>query len=48
MSRLFAREPGLAEEVPALYQRAYALITYDLFGMGPHDGHFRWCAARLG
>ncbi|MFJ8593944.1 phosphotransferase family protein [Streptomyces sp. NPDC093598] len=46
LSRLFARELGHAEEVVALYRRAYALITYDLFGMGPHDGHFRWCAAR--
>lgn len=45
LSRLFAREPGRAEEDLALYRRAYALITYDLFGMGPHDGHFRWCAA---
>jgi aminoglycoside phosphotransferase (APT) family kinase protein len=47
LSRLFARELGHAEEVLALYQKAYALITYDLFGMGPHDGHFRWCAALL-
>ncbi|MFD5338739.1 phosphotransferase family protein [Streptomyces hawaiiensis] len=47
LSRLFARELGHAEEVLVLYRRAYALITYDLFGMGPHDGHFRWCAARL-
>jgi aminoglycoside phosphotransferase (APT) family kinase protein len=47
LSRLFARELGHAEEVLALYRRAYALITYDLFGMGPHDGHFRWCAAQL-
>ncbi|MFJ7176315.1 hypothetical protein ACIQXA_07895 [Streptomyces massasporeus] len=30
-----------------LYRKAYALITYDLYGMGPHDGHFRWCAALL-
>lgn len=47
LSRLFARELGHAEEVLALYRKAYALITYDLFGMGPHDGHFRWCAALL-
>ncbi|MEU0218569.1 phosphotransferase [Streptomyces sp. NPDC006265] len=44
-SRLFARELGHSEEVLALYRKAYALITYDLFGMGPHDGHFRRCAA---
>ncbi|MFF5967952.1 hypothetical protein ACFY64_30365 [Streptomyces collinus] len=46
-SRLFARELGHAEEVLALDQKAYALITYDLFGRGPHDGHSRWCAALL-
>ncbi|PTH86111.1 aminoglycoside phosphotransferase family protein [Streptomyces sp. A244] len=47
LTRLFARELGHAEEILTLYQKAYALITYDLFGMGPHDGHFRWCAALL-
>ncbi|MEV0242682.1 aminoglycoside phosphotransferase family protein [Streptomyces sp. NPDC050674] len=47
LSRLFARELGHAEEVLTLYRRAYALITYDLFGTGPQDGHFRWCAVRL-
>ncbi|MFJ8925648.1 hypothetical protein ACIRLA_03685 [Streptomyces sp. NPDC102364] len=29
------------------YQAAYALTTYDLFGMGDDDGHFRWCAEQL-
>ncbi|GAA2312502.1 hypothetical protein GCM10010234_66480 [Streptomyces hawaiiensis] len=47
LTRLFARELGHAEEDLTLYRKAYALITYDLFGMGPHDGHFRWCAALL-
>ncbi|MFF7768490.1 phosphotransferase family protein [Streptomyces massasporeus] len=47
LTRLFARELGHAEEVLDLYRKAYALITYDLFGTGPHDGHFRWCAALL-
>ncbi|MEW2809128.1 hypothetical protein AB0929_18810 [Streptomyces massasporeus] len=46
-TRLFARELGHAEEVLDLYRKAYALITFDLFGTGPHDGHFRWCAALL-
>ncbi|MEU9571823.1 aminoglycoside phosphotransferase family protein [Streptomyces massasporeus] len=47
LTRLFARELGHAEEVLELYRKAYALITYDLFGTGPHDGHFRWCAGLL-
>jgi aminoglycoside phosphotransferase (APT) family kinase protein len=47
LTRLLAAELGHAEEALALYQSAYALITYDLFGMGPDDGHFRWCAALL-
>ncbi|MBX9361529.1 phosphotransferase family protein [Streptomyces sp. WAC04114] len=47
LTRLFARELGHAEEVLELYRKAYALITYDLFGTGPQDGHFRWCAALL-
>ncbi|MFE1947705.1 hypothetical protein [Streptomyces massasporeus] len=38
LTRLFAGEPGHAEEVLDLYRKAYALITYDLFGTGPHDG----------
>ncbi|MES9620701.1 phosphotransferase family protein [Streptomyces tuirus] len=47
LTRLFARALGHAEEILELYRKAYALITYDLFGMGPQDGHFRWCAAQL-
>ncbi|MFF7732058.1 phosphotransferase [Streptomyces sp. NPDC007984] len=47
LTRLFARELSHPEEVLTLYQKAYAVITYDLFGAGPHDGHFRWCAALL-
>ncbi|WP_435856515.1 phosphotransferase family protein [Streptomyces tibetensis] len=47
LTRYFARELGHAEEDLILYRKAYALITYDLFGRGPHDGHFRWCAAQL-
>lgn len=47
LTRLFARELGYEPEVLGLYQAAYALITFDLFGMGADDGHFRWCAERL-
>ncbi|MGW0614024.1 phosphotransferase family protein [Streptomyces sp. NPDC002788] len=47
LTRLFAHELGHAEEVLTLYQSAYALITYDLFGQDLSDGHFRWCAALL-
>ncbi|MEV0949488.1 aminoglycoside phosphotransferase family protein [Promicromonospora sp. NPDC050249] len=47
LTRLFARELGFAEATLETYQAAYALATYDLFGMGEDDGHFRWCAAQL-
>lgn len=47
LTRLFAHELGYAEATLETYQAAYALTTYDLFGMGEDDGHFRWCAARL-
>ncbi|MEV0231803.1 phosphotransferase [Nonomuraea sp. NPDC050786] len=47
LTRLFARELGHAPAALTAYQAVYALTTYDLFGMGESDGHFRWCAERL-
>jgi aminoglycoside phosphotransferase (APT) family kinase protein len=47
LTGLFARELGYAPEVLTAYQAAYALTTYDLFGMDDRDGHFRWCAGQL-
>ncbi|MCD0446802.1 aminoglycoside phosphotransferase family protein [Glycomyces sp. A-F 0318] len=43
----FAAELHHSPETLALYQRAYALTTYDLFASDGSDGHFRWCAALL-
>ncbi|MCX4835261.1 hypothetical protein OG746_41895 [Streptomyces sp. NBC_01016] len=47
LTRLFADELGYAPATLSAYQAAYALTTYDLFGMGDDDGHFRWCAEQL-
>ncbi|MFH8369525.1 phosphotransferase family protein [Streptomyces sp. NPDC018031] len=47
LTRLFARELGHAPATLAAYQAAYALTTYDLFGLDDNDGHFRWCAGLL-
>jgi len=47
LTRLFADELGYAPETLTTYQAAYALTTYDLFGMDDSDGHFRWCAEQL-
>ncbi|MFW6693626.1 phosphotransferase family protein [Streptomyces sp. MAR4 CNX-425] len=47
LTALFARELGYAPETLTVYQAAYALTTYDLFGMDDRDGHFRWCAEQL-
>ncbi|MFJ8950744.1 phosphotransferase family protein [Streptomyces sp. NPDC102381] len=47
LTRLFADELGYALAALSVYQAAYALTTYDLFGMGDDDGHFRWCAEQL-
>ncbi|WP_425825600.1 phosphotransferase family protein [Streptomyces fractus] len=47
LTRLFADELGYALATLSAYQAAYALTTYDLFGMGVDDGHFRWCAEQL-
>ncbi|WP_326640410.1 aminoglycoside phosphotransferase family protein [Nonomuraea fuscirosea] len=47
LTRLFADRLGHPPETLAVYQAVYALISYDLFGMGADDGHFRWCAALL-
>ncbi|MEV4070194.1 aminoglycoside phosphotransferase family protein [Nonomuraea fuscirosea] len=47
LTRLFADRLGHPQETLAVYQAVYALISYDLFGMGADDGHFRWCAALL-
>ena len=49
LTRLFAAEFGYAPDTLVLYQRAYALATYDLFASGSDggDGHFRWCAGLL-
>jgi len=47
LTRLFAHELGYAPATVAAYQAAYALTTYDLFGLDDRDGHFRWCAEQL-
>ncbi|MGQ4480942.1 phosphotransferase [Streptomyces sp. SAS_276] len=47
LTGLFARELGHAPATLATYQAAYALTTYDLFGLDDRDGHFRWCAQQL-
>lgn len=47
LTRLFAHELGYAPATLTAYQAAYALTTYDLFGLDDHDGHFRWCAEQL-
>jgi aminoglycoside phosphotransferase (APT) family kinase protein len=47
LTQLFAQELGYAPATLAAYQGAYALTTYDLFGMGDNDGHFPWCAEQL-
>lgn len=47
LTRLFAAELGYAPAALASYQAAYALTTYDLFGLDDSDGHFRWCAELL-
>lgn len=47
LTRLFAHELGYAPETLTTYQAAYALTTYDLFGLDDSDGHFLWCAEQL-
>ena len=47
LTRLFAQELGYAPAALTVYQAAYALTTYDLFGSDAGDGHFRWCAEQL-
>ncbi|MFD7668397.1 phosphotransferase family protein [Streptomyces sp. NPDC059788] len=47
LTRLFAHELGYAPSALAACQAAYALTTYDLFGLDDSDGHFRWCAEQL-
>ncbi|MET8862271.1 aminoglycoside phosphotransferase family protein [Nonomuraea sp. NPDC004580] len=47
LTELFAREFSYSADVLRVYQAVYALTTYDLFGMGAEDGHFRWCAEQL-
>ncbi len=47
LTRLFAEELHHSPDTLALYQRVYALTTYDLFSSDGSDGHFRWCAALL-
>lgn len=48
LTRLFAERLHHSPHTLALYQRAYALATYDLFSSDGSDGHFRWCARLLG
>jgi aminoglycoside phosphotransferase (APT) family kinase protein len=48
LTRLFAEELHHSPDTLVLYQRAYALATYDLFSSDGSDGHFRWCAGLLG
>ncbi|GGU15904.1 aminoglycoside phosphotransferase family protein [Streptomyces coeruleorubidus] len=47
LTRLFAQELGYSPAALTTYQAAYALTTYDLFGLDDRDGHFRWCAGLL-
>ncbi|MGW0474839.1 aminoglycoside phosphotransferase family protein [Streptomyces coeruleorubidus] len=47
LTRLFAQELGYSPAALTTYQAAYALTTYDLFGLDDSDGHFRWCAGQL-
>lgn len=47
LTRLFAHELGYAPATLTTYQAAYALTTYDLFGLDDREGHFRWCAEQL-
>ncbi len=47
LTRLFAHELGYPHATLTAYQAAYALTTYDLFGLDDGDGHFRWCAGQL-
>lgn len=47
LTRIFAYELGYAPATLTAYQAAYALTTYDLFGLDDRDGHFRWCAEQL-
>ncbi|MFD5461318.1 aminoglycoside phosphotransferase family protein [Kitasatospora sp. NPDC127059] len=47
LTELFARELGYTSETLTAYQAAYALTTYDLFGLDDRDRHFRWCAEQL-
>ncbi|MFD4556051.1 phosphotransferase family protein [Streptomyces sp. NPDC058469] len=48
LNRLFAEEFRYSPDTLVLYQRAYALATYDLFSSDGGDGHFRWCVGLLG
>ena len=48
LTRLFAEEFRYSPDMLVLYQRAYALATYDLFSLDGGDGHFRWCVGVLG
>ncbi|MEV0530946.1 aminoglycoside phosphotransferase family protein [Kitasatospora sp. NPDC050463] len=47
LTGLFAHELGYAPATLTAYQAAYALTTYDLFGLDDGDWHFRWCAEQL-
>ncbi|WP_030234243.1 aminoglycoside phosphotransferase family protein [Streptomyces sp. NRRL S-350] len=47
LTRLFAHELGYPPATLTAYQAAYALTTYDLFGLDDRDWHFRWCAGQL-
>ncbi|MGX5207605.1 phosphotransferase family protein [Streptomyces violaceus] len=47
LTRLFAHELGYTSAALTTYQAAYALTTYDLFGLDDSDGHFRWCVEQL-
>ncbi|MEU9386678.1 aminoglycoside phosphotransferase family protein [Streptomyces sp. NPDC048279] len=47
LTRLFSHELGHAPATLTAYQAAYALTTYDLFGLDDSDGHFRWCIEQL-
>ncbi|MFF6993327.1 phosphotransferase [Streptomyces sp. NPDC010273] len=47
LTKIFAHELGYAPAILTTYQAAYALTTYDLFGLDDREGHFRWCAGQL-
>ena len=48
LTEALAARFGTRKSTIATYRKAYALATAGCFGVGPEDGHFRWCARQLG